>query len=436
MEGVVKGCATKMTTIIGFSLDCVLCTIQPPLETLNQTSFEDWRVSQDVHYSQEQDVYDASGFSSAFIQKVGSVNGITMQASDVTTLVNKFIANVDERIRRLLGVPITIRKEGHEFFNNPTVQLGPEREDPYEFFGAWDPSGKVEDVYAIYYNEYRTKLPYPKNWDQFTEPNALYLWGTDSPNTTIVADTNDFMCGVGSLHIKFTQTNTQLPQPTQYAQFPRSQNLNKRMYPWFYIGMWAKTNNPNAVFYFRFVCADGSYYYGAFQLGTGNTWEVVMLNIRNFAFYDPTGQANQFNWMITYTRYIQIASDSPADLWIDNLNLNDGFFATYPSGQICWCMPNFYPAGRISVTYSYDPFRSPTGSVPEALRDASAKMAGVKLIDWLIGHRQSAIAFDQMSDTLEESPDRETLENTRRRLEQEALDDLVSLGYKTFEGIG
>jgi GTP cyclohydrolase I len=54
----------------------------------------------------------------------------------------------------------------------------------------------------------------------------------------------------------------------------------------------------------------------------------------------------------------------------------------------------------------------------------------------MIGQRQQKIAFEQLAETLEERPDRETLENTRRRLETEAYDALASLGFKAYEGLG
>ena len=115
-----------------------------PNENQNNTQYEDFRVT--THYSAEQDVYDATGLNSTFLQTLG---GLT--SGQVTTLINGYIAKADERIRRWMGVPITVRKEGHEFFNNPVVELGPDREDPFEMFGSYDPLEKTEEIYAIYY---------------------------------------------------------------------------------------------------------------------------------------------------------------------------------------------------------------------------------------------------------------------------------------------
>jgi hypothetical protein len=338
-------------------------------------------------------------------------------------MINRFIAQGDEKIRRLLGIPITIRKEGHEFFNNPTVQLGPDREDPLEMFGAYDPENKVMDIFAIYYNEYRCKIPYPKDFDQFTENTT----GWAITNGTMTKDTTEYKCGTASLKCAMTGAGN--------IKYPSTSNLHKRIYPWFYIGFWLKTDDPTATFQFRMVRSTGSYYYGNFTVSNDDTWEVVMLSIRRFQFNNAGGEGvnPDYNWILTYTEYIEITCDKACNFWIDNFSFNDGLFATYPEGTVCWCMPEWYPTGKVSITYSYDPFLS---SIPPALQEASAKLAGVLLIDYLIGQRQQKIAFEELSDTLVASPDRETLENTRRRLESEAMDALESIGYKTYEGLG
>ena len=389
---------------------------QPPNEKTR--SYEDFRVS--TRYCNEDDVYGAVGTSNAFLQKLG-----TLSSAQITTLVNSLIDKADERIRRLIGAPITIRKEGHEFFNNPTLQLGPDREDPYEVYGDYDPADKVQEIYAIYYNEYRLKIPYPKNMDQFTEAEALDGWS--ATHGIMTADTTDFMCGTASLKTVMASAGS--------IQYPKTHNLHKRIYPWFYMGFWFKCTDPTAKFTFRIVRSTGSYYYGNFNALNADTWEVVQLNVRRFQFANIGGEGAQpdFNWILTYTEYIEITCDKACTFWIDNFCFNDGVFASYPQGTICWCMPEWYPTGRIQVTYSFDPYAK---DVPEALSEAAAKFAGARLLDWMIGQRQQKIAFDEMADTLAESPDRETLENTRRRLELEGYEALESIGFKTHSGIG
>jgi len=485
-----------------------------PNETQGNKQYDDYRVSPNNIYSAEPDVYDVTGFTSKFCQTLGTLTDV-----QVTSLVNGFIGKADERIRRWLGVPITVRKEGHEFFNNSVIQLGPEREDPFEMFGSYDVSDKTVEIYAIYYNEYRTKIPYPKDWDQFTEPATVGLWGntgsrttfsslilytncvladigknvvisegtsqvvigplisyddstktwivggitnittipippsyinlviqggigkaslsivpTIDTTTTITGDTTNFKCGKGSLKVVVSDTYG------GSIYFPKNKNFNRRIYPWFYCGFYFMTDTPTANFQFRMVRSTGSYYYGNFTASSvggalANTWIPIMLSIRRFQFANVYGEGAQpdFNWILTPTQYIEITADRPCTFWVDNFSFNDGFFATYPEGTISWCMPEWYPSGRITVTYSFDPYLL---SIPPALLEASSKLAGVLLIDWAIGKRQMAIAFEQLSDTLAESPDKVTLENTRRRLETEAYSALETLGYKSYEGIG
>jgi hypothetical protein len=201
------------------------------------------------------------------------------------------------------------------------------------------------------------------------------------------------------------------------------------------------TDTPSTNFQFRIYRDTGSYYYGNFVVSTaGNnslsmTWVPIQLSIRRFQFANAGGEGAQpdFNWILTYTQYIEIVADRACKFWIDNFNFNDGFFATYPEGTISWCMPEWYPSGRISVTYSYDPFKN---SIPPALLEASSKLAGVLLLDWCIGKRQMVVAFVENADTLAEQPDKVTLESSRRRLETEAYTALETLGYKSYEGIG
>jgi len=296
---------------------------QPPLETQDNRQFEDYRVKK--HYSSSADVLEATGFSVDFLKSIGNLTD-----NQVESLISNYISRADERIRRMLGIPVTVRKEGHEFFNNPVVQLGPEREDPFEFFGAYNPTNRVVEVYAIYYNNYRTKIPYPKDWDQFTEDTTG--WGTE--NGTIAKDTSDFKCGTASL--KATITGSQGGS----IYYPSTKNLHKRIYPWFYAGFWFKTDNKDALFDFRIVRDTGSYYHNTFKVSNEDTWETVQLSIRRFQFVNVGGEGEQapFNWILIYTEWFQIVADRPCNFWIDNFSFNDGFFATYPSGEIAWCV--------------------------------------------------------------------------------------------------
>lgn len=428
------------------------------VESRGNKSFDDYPP---VRYCTPQDVYDATGLAPEFLGKLGKNDPTT-----ITNLVNGYIERVSERIRRLLGVPIAIRKEGHAFFNNTTVQLGPDREDMYEMDDAYDPIGKVVEVHRLFLNNYLLKTPFPRNMDMFTEEAFINNWAVVENDSEIenlvVADREDFKCGESSVHITFNSNKA-------VAVCPKLRNLNKRIYPWFYVGFWFKTDRPEVKLQFRIKRSNGDYFYGVFSTngqlmfnaeilkiqGYGeleNTWVPMGLNIRGFrpssginANQSPKQSLADFNWILVPTQCIEIAihdeqdegviidADNPVNIWIDNLNFNDGLYANYPEGTVVWSMPNFYPSGRVEVSYTYDPFLG--NRTNGALVEAASKLAGVKLIDWCIGKRQMYIAFDHMSDTLEESADKVTLEATRKRLELEAEEALRVLGYGYTSGL-
>lgn len=411
----------------------------PPVEDWNGVSYEDYEIP--LHYSAEQDVYDATGYDTDFIQTMGDLS-----SDQVTTLINRFIASADGEIRRRLGIPFTVRKEAHEFFNNVYVQLGPDREDEYEFFGVYEPLNKVVAVYSIWYNNYKVKPPYPKNIIQFTEPSSIDYW--DVTNGTVEAETDSdyVIMGTGSIYADLTGVSG------GSVSYPKDHNLNLRIYPWLYAGFMFMTDEPEAIFTFKIVRDTGSYFYTTFNTnsqivsntnqvtlyqGFGYlpmTWVPMSLNIRNFQFSDVGGEGAQpnFNWMLTPTQYIEISSDRPCKIWVSGINFNDGFYASCPQGYIYWSMPMWYPSGKIEVTYSYDPY---IYKIPQPINEASSKWAGAKLLDWLIGKRQKTIAFDQDSDTLEERADKVTLEATRKRLREEGEDALRTIGFDGSSGI-
>ena len=78
------------------------------------------------------------------------------------------------------------------------------------------------------------------------------------------------------------------------------------------------------------------------------------------------------------------------------------------------------------VTYTYDPFKH---KVPDDIIQATAKLAGAELLNYLIGIRQTDIAFRLESDTLITKQDRETLFVSRSRLISEAKELLSGYGY-------
>ena len=82
-------------------------------------------------YTTETAVYDRTGFNSSTIVTLSGKS-----TADVTTLVNGYIADAQDRIRLDIEYPIQIRNERH--LGNgykKDFDLGPE-DDPYGFAGS------------------------------------------------------------------------------------------------------------------------------------------------------------------------------------------------------------------------------------------------------------------------------------------------------------
>ncbi len=357
-------------------------------------------------YSTVNDVLDATGLSVAIIKELSGKN-----ETEINTMIQGFIQKADGKIKRFLGIPITVRKEYHSFKHNLTVELGP-YEDEFEFFSAYDPTDCVEKVFAIYRQDERIKLPYPKNCDALTESSDGYT----GSNCTISEDTNDKKAGEKSIKAVFSDA----------GYFLFAEKLNKKLYPWEYIGFWFKTSDETVTFTLTLIDKDGNTASKEFTLDVADDWQIVSLKISDFC--------DDIDWKKTPVYGIKISADKSCTVHFDNFNFNDGIFWTTPKGLICWSDPEIAnPIMEFEVTYSYDPFKLTT---PPELIEASAKMAGVLLIDFMIGCRQRIAGFEQMADTLDPRPDRETLEITRSRLLREAEQCLAAIGYRTYEGIG
>lgn len=359
-------------------------------------------------YSTEDDVYEESGLNSDLLKNLGD-----KEKAQVTKLVLKYVESADKKIQRLLKVPISIRKEEHFFEKNDTVELGPD-EDSIEMFSAYDPEDKVETIYALYLNGRRVKLPYPKDCDELTESTDDM---TEGSNCTLTADADVKKCGDYSIKAVFTDAGS--------FYFPSDANLNKVIYPWNYIGFWAYTTDKTATFTITLYDVDGNTETKTFTLTLNNTWEIVSFDIDDF-----TGD---IDWSETKLQKIAISVDKACTLYFDNFNFNEGFFWTYPEGLICWSDPDTDPVGFIEVTYAFDPYKV---EVPADLREASAKMASIKLLDFCLGARQRYIAFKQMAEDWDKTPDKESMEVVRGRLKREVMEILGGIGFGIDTSIG
>jgi hypothetical protein len=319
-------------------------------------------------------------------------------------------------IKNELRIPTPVRKEYHVFHYNDTIELGP-HEDNLGFYSAYDPANCVEAIYAIYNVAGRVKLPYPKDCDSLSEDVTNMTAGS---NCTLSTESTIVKCGSGSIKAVFSGAGS--------FYLPSGQNLMKNLEPYGYIGFWAYTTNKTATFTVKFIDADGNFISKTFTLAHNNTWELVKLEKSEFTNYE-TYVFDSDRLM----QSIQIEASAATTIYIDNFNFNDGMFWTYPEGLICWSIPDLESGDiEIQVTYGFDPYKVNT---PEEIVLASAKKAGILLLEFLIGCRQRITAFTQTSDGLDNLPDRETLEFRRAELQRQVEGILAGIGFKTYEGM-
>jgi hypothetical protein len=85
------------------------------------------------------------------------------------------------------------------------------------------------------------------------------------------------------------------------------------------------------------------------------------------------------------------------------------------------------------VTYSYDPNKK---EVPVDINEASAMLAGIKLLDYCIGQRLRLSEFKVMQHDLDKTPDKSDLEIKKNELRRDVDRILADIGYGTDESAG
>lgn len=364
-------------------------------------------------YSNEADVYQATGQNTTVVQKLGKID-----STQVTTMINNMIVKADKMIKNDLGIPITIRKEYHMFQYEDFIELGP-HQDKFGFYDAYDPNGCVESIFAIYGSAGRVKLPYPKNCDDLSEDIINYHANT---NCTLTKETTLFKCGIASIKAVMSAASS--------FYFPNAQNLDKNIEAWNFIGFWFRTTDKTATFTIKIFDETGKYISQTFTCKHNDTWEIMKFRIADFT--NTNGIV--FN-IDNFAEYVQIEASKACTFYFDNFCFNDGLFWSYPEGLLCWSIPKGVANSgntELYATYSFDPYALET---PEDINLASAKRAGILLLEFLIGCRQRITAFTQTSDDLGQLPDRETLEFRRAELQRQVEGILAGIGFKTYGGM-
>jgi hypothetical protein len=360
-------------------------------------------------YSTEEDVYEETGLNSDIVQNLSKKS-----KAQVTILITKYIDKADKKIQQKLKVPILVRKEFHQFRKNKTVELGP-YEDKLQFYGKWVATDNVEDIHSLWLNDsIQIDLPYPRDCDSLTED----VDDMTSTDCTLSREHTIKKCGEASVKAIFLANG--------YFYLPSESNLNLRIYPWEYLGFWFRSNDTTATFTITFYDVDGNTETATFSSSIANTWEIISFNIQ----YHFTGS---IDWKETELQKIQISSDTACTAYIDNFNFNNAIFWTTPEGLICWSDPDSDPYAQFMVTYSYDPNKK---EVPVDINEASAMLAGIKLLDYCIGQRLRLSEFKVMQHDLDKTPDKSDLEIKKNELRRDVDRILADIGYGTDESAG
>jgi len=369
------------------------------------------------HYATEEDVYMETGITKEAIIRVTGMND-----NEVTTLINSFLKAAESKIKDVLDIPHLVPRELHlADGENWEFDLGPEDE---EVFFDEDVQDCVEIAMACFFGRYRKRKPYPKDCDEQTD-DKTYFGGA-----TVTNDAGKAQAGAYAMKIDFTTGVN--------AFYPVTQDLNKPIDRFGFVSFRAETDTNDVTFELRLYDRNGNYDRAYFKLPKTGRSFIVNLDME----YNFEHGVGTIDWNNVNLYYWEIReATGTATLYLDNFNFNDGWFFTSPSGKLVIvqkvinsityefdytldcapaCGTPFY------VTYTYDPFKV---TVPENIKSATAQFAGAKLIDHLLGVRETLTAFEFASDTLMQIPDKETLYARKGYLLARAKENLQDYGF-------
>ncbi len=361
-------------------------------------------------YCTEQKVFDACGWKTEKVQSVTGKSG-----AEVTSLITDYIAWGEKTIKEWVRIPIVERMELHvgdgEKFE---FDLGPEDE---EFAADYNPLNDVNKVYAAYMYNKRVKLPYPKADCELGTENESNLWAVS--NATANDEGNIVAAGSYAIEATFTAAG--------YIRYPTTEDLNKNINVFGWVAFRFRTNDATKTFQVKLYDRSGNTNTYGFTVYKADAWFIIMIKIDDFDGSISWDQENLY--------YLDIYASGACTIYVDNLNFNDGLFWTIPQGKLvysCAQKPTYTYKSAPSdgyefyVTYDFDPFNT---TIPKNIEEACACLAGVKLLDHLLGYRtqDSAFILDAEDGTIR--ADKLSLEITRSRILKRAKELVGQYGY-------
>jgi len=369
-------------------------------------------------YSTESLVYYYSGLSDDLVQ---SVTG-----SDPTTMIENFIAKADQRIKKWIRIPILLHRELHlGDGENRSFKLGSEDSD-MELYD-YDPEGGVEKIHAVYMGRARLKLPYPKDCDVQCENNSSD-YGSSNCTITDVANTVAEK-NVGDYHIQGVFS------AAGYMQYPSAQNLKKSIDHYDYVSFILETDDATVTFTLRLYDKDGNYNSYEFTLPSADIRTLVSIAIDNMTGSVDWDDVNLYYW--------ELRADGACTVKLDGFNFNEGFAWGYPYGELYHTETETISTRdgddgvlgsgyKIYTTYEYDPFKQ---STPANIESASARLAGAFLWDYLAGYVIADSKLRVSGETLEPLPPRDVMMVMKKRLIDEARQDVAEYGFGRVGGV-
>lgn len=357
-------------------------------------------------YAEEDDIYLATGITKDAIIR------ITEKTDDqVKDMIEAFIMDAEDDIRDQLGLPHVCALEKHLGTDeDDEFQLGQEDSD---FYMNIDVEDCLELIKACFFEGIKKKLPYPRNCDDYSEDY------TEWDSTGYTQPSNDASVKkAGKYSMKFAFSTT---LKARYPDVSNSVYIDKNIDIYTFMFLRVRSSVANTTITIRLYDEAGNYNYATYKAVTANKWYLVMLDLDED--FNTT-----IDWDDTPLYYFEIEVDQACTLYMDNINFNDDWCFTAPSGKLVIMRKSSDepPAEgyEFIVTYTYDPFKA---SVPQNIKEATALYAGAKLIDHLIGIRQSFQAFE--AESLTSIPDKESLYITRTTMLAKADKKLSDYGF-------
>lgn len=430
-------------------------------------------------YCNINDVYEECGMDEAIVREM---SGRT--SAQVQTRINQYIFSAERKVNDKLGVPKTVHREYHKATGeDDEYDLGFDDELGYHTIEI---SQRVVGIHGGYLGGVRKKLPYPRNCDLCEKAED---WAGVTSNCTVTDDQagslltenasiDDISITVanGSLFEDGDRILIQDDNGEQFcvvdrtdgntvwltselrrafttvanaiaigpiisgrrtirfvfgtnggsAIYPRTNAnhfINKNIDIYDFMSLKVLCSSASAVLSIRLYDNAGNFNYVEFSVARANEEYFLSWDLDE----DFTGN---IDWDDTNLYYLELRADRACTVSLDNLNFNDEWFITAPRGILCIPRQSSDdPAGEgypFHVTYSYNPYLH---EVPWQVRDATAKFAAVKLLNYLIGIRLRDIGFAGEGESAISRPDRDQMLFTRSRLERELKDIIKEIGY-------